>query len=344
MPTRILSMVLTLSLSATASIAADTSLEERARQLLRPLPARFDSDANPITPDKVALGKRLYFDARLSKNHDVSCNSCHDLAKYGVDGLPTSTGHKKQKGDRNAPTVYNAGAHFAQFWDGRAKDLEEQAKGPILNPVEMAMADAASVEAVVASIPGYAPLFAKAFPNQEKPITYDNIAKAIGAFERTLVTPSKVDAFLAGKSAALNAAEKAGLSLFLEVGCITCHNGPGVGGGMYQKLGLVAPFPDLKDEGRAKVTKSEDDRFIFKVPSLRNIEKTGPYLHDGSVAKLETMVTLMGRHQLGRELKPEEVKSLVTFLKALTGPLPKASIAAPKPLPSGKDTPKADPS
>jgi cytochrome c peroxidase len=344
MPTRILSTVLTLSLAASASIAAETSLEERARQLMRPLPARFDSESNPITPGKVALGKLLYFDARLSKNHDVSCNSCHDLAKYGVDAAPTSTGHKKQKGDRNAPTVYNAGAHFAQFWDGRAKDLEEQAKGPVLNPVEMAMADAASVEAVVASIPGYAPLFAKAFPKEEKPITYDNIAKAIGDFERTLVTPSKVDAFLAGKSGALNVQEKAGLSLFLEVGCITCHNGPALGGGMYQKLGLVAPFPNLKDEGRAKVSKSEDDRFVFKVPSLRNIEKTGPYLHDGSVAKLEEVVTLMGRHQLGRELKPEEVKSLVTFLKALTGPLAKASIAPPKPLPSGKNTPKPDPS
>lgn len=335
---------LPLALVASASLAAEPSLEERARLAFKPLPAQLDSQENPITKEKVALGKLLYFDKRLSKNQDVSCNSCHDVKKFGVDGAPTSLGHRKQRGDRNSPTVYNAGIHLAQFWDGRAATLEAQAKGPILNPVEMAMKDAASVEAVVASVPGYAALFKKAFPGEEKPITYDNLAKAVGAYERTLVTPSRFDKYLAGDAAALSASEKAGLQLFMEVGCSTCHNGAALGGGMFQKLGVVAAYPALTDEGRAKVTKQEADRFVFKVPSLRNIEKTGPYLHDGSVKSLEEMVTLMGRYQLGKELDQAQVASLVTFLKALTGELPKAAVAEPRMLPSGKATPKPDPS
>jgi cytochrome c peroxidase len=335
---------LPLALVATASLAAEPSLEERARLAFKPLPARLDSQENPVTKEKVALGQLLYFDKRLSKNQDVSCNSCHDVRKFGVDGAPTSFGHRKQRGDRNSPTVYNAGAHLAQFWDGRAATLEEQAKGPILNPVEMAMKDAASVEAVVASVPGYVALFKKAFPGEEKPITYDNLAKAIGAYERTLVTPSKFDKYLAGATAALSTAEKAGLQLYLEVGCATCHNGAALGGGMYQKLGVVTAYPDLKDEGRVTVTKKDGDRFFFKVPGLRNIEKTGPYLHDGSVKTLEEAVTLMGRYQLGKELDQAQVASLVTFLKALTGELPKAALVEPRMLPSGKTTPKPDPS
>jgi cytochrome c peroxidase len=291
----------------------------------------------------VALGRQLFFEARLSKNHDVSCNSCHDLAKYGVDGTPTSTGHKKQLGGRNAPTVYNAGDHISQFWDGRAATLEDQAKGPVLNPIEMAMKDDASVVAVIESIPGYLPMFKKAFPGEEKPITYDNIAKAIGAFERTLVTPSKFDKFLEGDAKALSDAEKAGLTKFMETGCTACHMGEGIGAGMYQKLGLVKPVPGLKDNGRFDATKKDADKFFFKVPSLRNIEKTGPYLHDGSLKTLEETVAFMGSYQLGKDLKKEEVDSIVTFLKALTGPLPK-DVKAPKALPSGKATPKPDPS
>lgn len=336
--------VLSLALVATAAVAAEPSLEERAKALFKPLPAQLDAQENTITKEKVELGKLLFFDARLSKNHDVSCNSCHDVTKYGVDGEATSTGHRKQKGDRNAPTVYNAGAHISQFWDGRAPSLEEQAKGPVLNPVEMAMKDAAAVEAVVTSIPGYAPLFKKAFPKDAQPITYDNLAKAIGAYERTLVTPSRFDRYLTGDTAALTEPEKVGLKLFLDTGCITCHNGMAVGGGTYQKLGAVAPYPNLKDEGRAKVTKNDTDRFVFKVPSLRNIEKTGPYLHDGSVSTLDEMVASMGQYQLGKKLGQDEVGSLVTFLKTLTGELPKPAIVRPKMLPPGKKTPKPDPS
>lgn len=339
-------MRLTLTAVAVASslsLAAEPSLLEKSKQLFKPLPSQFDSKDNPITKEKVELGRQLYFEKRLSKNQDKSCNSCHLLSKYGVDGEPTSEGHKKQRGDRNSPSVFNAGGHFVQFWDGRAATLEDQAKGPVLNPVEMAMADEASVVKVLKSIPGYAPLFKKAFPANAEPITYDNMAKAIGAFERTLVTPSRFDKFLSGDEKALNDAEKKGLALYLDTGCTACHMGPAFGGEMYQKLGLVKPVVGLKDQGRFAITKKDSDKFFFKVPSLRNVEKTGPYLHDGSKATLEETVAFMGEYQLGKQLKKEEVDSLTAFLKTLTGDVPKAWLQEPKMLAPGKDTPKPDP-
>jgi cytochrome c peroxidase len=306
------------------------------------LPTRFEDAKNPITSEKVELGRMLYFDTRLSKNQDVSCNSCHDLNKFGVDGKPFSTGHKKQLGGRNSPTVYNAGGHILQFWDGRAANLEEQAKGPILNPVEMAMPSAERVVETVKSIPGYVTAFQKAFPGEADPVTYDNLAKAIGAFERQLVTPSRFDKYLAGDENALSEAEKAGLEKFLGQGCQTCHNGPAIGGSL-QKLGLVVPFPS-KDQGRFDVTKNEADRMIFRVPTLRNVTKTGPWFHDGSVKELPTAVKLMAQHQFGKQLSDEDAKSIVTFLDSLTGELPKSYIAKPKLPASGPKTPKPDPS
>ncbi|MBL9039516.1 MAG: cytochrome-c peroxidase [Archangium sp.] len=328
--------------AAGVALAQTPPLEARAKSLFKPLPKQFESKDNPITADKVALGKLLYFDTRLSKSQTISCNSCHDLAKYGVDGEPTSPGHKKQRGGRNSPTVFNAGNHIAQFWDGRAKDLEAQAMGPVLNPIEMALPDAHVVEAVLKSIPGYPPLFAKAFPADKEPVTFANMARAIGAFERTLVTPSRFDAYLAGDAKALTDAEKKGLDTFISVGCVACHVGEGVGGGMYQRLGFAVPVASLKDFGRFDATKVEADKHFFRVPSLRNVEKTAPYLHDGSVKTLDEMVKFMAKYQLNRELKADEVTSIVTFLKSLTGPLPVAAISPPKPLPSGKDTPKPD--
>ncbi len=312
------------------------------RALFAPLPPQFEAKENPITADKITLGRMLYFDKRLSKNQDVACNSCHLLDKYGVDGEPTSTGHKKQKGGRNAPTVYNAGAHLAQFWDGRAPTLEEQAKGPILNPIEMALPSAEAAVKVIASVPGYLPLFQKAFPGEASPITYDNIAKAIGAFERTLATPSRFDKWVKGDDGALTKEELDGLDTFTSVGCAGCHQGAAVGGGMYQKLGLVAAVPNLTDKGRFEVTKAQADLNVFKVPSLRNIARTGPYLHDGSLKSLDDVILFMGRHQLGRALEPIQVSKIATFLQALTGDLPK-DVAAPKLPPSGKNTPKPDP-
>jgi cytochrome c peroxidase len=284
----------------------------------------------------------LYYDARLSKGQDVSCNSCHDLNKYGVDNQPVSDGDKGQKGTRNSNTVYNAAGNFVQFWDGRAPTVEEQAKGPILNPVEMAMPDQKKVLAVLNSMPEYVEAFQKAFPGEKPPVTFDNLAKAIGVFERKLVTVSRWDKFLGGDQAALSDQEKAGLNKFLDAGCQNCHNGVYVGGSMFQKLGLAKPWENANDPGRFAVTKQEADRMVFKVPGLRNVEKTAPYFHDGSIATLEDAVSKMADHQLAKTLNKEEADSIVTFLKALTGELPTEYIKEP-PLPksTGK-TPKPD--
>lgn len=305
------------------------ALQAQAAALFQPLPAAMPSEANPATEAKVSLGRMLYYDPRLSKGGDVSCNSCHGLNTYGVDNAPTSSGFQGQKGGRNSPTTYNAALHVAQFWDGRASDVEAQASGPMLNPVEMAMPDAAAVEAVLRAIPGYVTAFAAAFPGESEPVTLDNAARAIGAFERGLVTPSAFDRFLDGDATALNAQQLAGLQVFLESGCGACHNGVAIGGGMFQKLGLVKPF-ETADVGRAETTKNEADRFFFKVPSLRNIEKTAPYFHDGKVADLDGAVRLMAEHQLGKTLSDTQVAAIRSFLGSLTGTIPAEYIAPPQ--------------
>ena len=312
-------------------------------KVFKVLPARFETDKNPTTEEKVTLGRILYYETRLSKNQDLSCNSCHDLANYGVDNKSFSSGHKGQLGGRNSPTVYNAGNHIAQFWDGRAPTLEEQAKGPILNPVEMAMKSDKSVVATLKSIPDYVKLFKAAFPKDKDPITYDNMAKAIGSFERGLVTPSRFDKYLAGDDKALTDTEKAGFNKFIKLGCPTCHTGVAVGGSVFQKLGLVKEYPGLTDNGRFDATKDEKDKHYFRVPSLRNVEKTFPYFHNGSLKTLEDVVPKMAWHQLGVELKPEEVKIIISFLKSLTGEIPADYIKKPELPASGPTTPKADP-
>jgi len=311
-------------------------------KMFRPLPAAIETASNPITDAKVSLGRMLFFEKRLSKGQDISCNSCHNLASHGVDNQPTSDGHKGQKGNRNSPTVYNAAGHFAQFWDGRAKDVEEQAKGPVLNPVEMAMPSEKHVLAVLNSIPEYQVMFKKSFPEDKNPVSYDNAARAIGAFERKLVTPARWDKFLQGDSAALTDAEKTGFNKFTAVGCQTCHSGMYLGGNMYQKLGAALPYPRQADLGRYAVTRQDADRMMFKVPSLRSIEKTAPYYHDGSVPTLNEAVDSMATHQLGKQLKREEVASIVTFLKSLTGDLPAEYIQPPELPKSTPKTPKPD--
>lgn len=303
-----------LSLSfATCVFAEDDSW----KAIFSPLPKTAESKENPGTPEKIALGKKLFNDTRLSMDKDLSCNSCHNLATYGVDNEPTSIGHKKQRGGRNSPTVYNSALHFLQFWDGRAKDVEEQALGPVLNPVEMAMPKEEVVMERLKADPEMVESFKKAFPGQEDPLNFKNMGRAIGAFERTLITPSRFDTFLEGDVNALTAAEKAGAKKFVETGCVTCHMGSTVGGTMFQKLGLVKPYP-TKDQGRFEATKNEADKMFFKVPSLRNVEKTGPYFHDGSIKTLEEAVHTMGEYQLGRDLSKQDVAEIVTFLKALT--------------------------
>lgn len=304
-----------------------------------PLPEHF---GEPATDAVWQLGRKLYYENRLSKNHDVSCNTCHDLASYGVDGAPTSTGHKQQKGGRNAPTVMNAAGHFLQFWDGRAKDVEKQALGPVLNPIEMALPDEGAALAVLRSMPEYVQDFDTAFPGEG--LTWPNVGKAIGAFERKLVTPSRFDKLLAGDNTALTDDEKRGLNTFVQTGCTACHSGALLGGTTFQKVGVVEPWPSLSDKGRFDVTKNEADQYLFKVPSLRNIAKTGPYFHDGSVAKLDEAVALMAKHQLGRELTKEQLADIVTFLGATTGEVDADLVKKPELPPSTDKTPKPDPS
>jgi len=320
--------LIALGAALPAHAASREDVQARAKAVLGVLPAEATSPDNPITPQKIALGRMLYYDNRLSIDGKVSCNSCHLLGAYGVDNEPTSPGHEGKRGARNSPTVYNAAFQFAEFWDGRAKDVEEQAKGPVLNPVEMGMPDPNYVVKILKGIPGYAPLFRAAFPGEPDPITYDNAARAIGAFERRLVTPSRFDAFLSGQSDALTDAEVAGLSTFLETGCPTCHMTATVGGKMFQKIGLVHPYP-TEDLGRYAVTKNEADKYFFKVPSLRNVAKTAPYFHDGSVKTLPEAVRKMAWHQLGKELSDADVQSIVVFLGSLTGNVDQTYIAIP---------------
>jgi cytochrome c peroxidase len=300
---------------------------------LTPLPSSFPSTTNQSSPKKVALGQMLFFDRRLSVNATIACASCHDLNRYGVDGRPTSIGFDGRAGRRNAPSVYNAAAHVAQFWDGRAPDVEAQALGPIFNPIEMGMKNQRALEQRLAAIPGYVDAFRAAFPDESRPLRAENIARAIAAFERQLTTPSRFDRFLMGEQTALSEDERCGLTNFVSFGCTTCHSGVGIGGASFQKLGLVEEWPNQRDLGRFDVTHDDSDRMRFRVSSLRNIAQTAPYFHDGSVADLARAVRLMARHQLGRELTEEQTRTIVAFLRSLTGSLPAGLALAPQ-LPS----------
>lgn len=296
------------------------------------LPADMRGDAPPATPARIALGRRLYHETVLSNGHDVSCNSCHALNGYGADGRARSFGSHGQLGGRNSPTVYNAAGQVAQFWDGRAATVEEQAKGPILNPVEMGMPAPGAVLDHLRNDASYRAAFRAAFPGEREPVTYDNVGRAIGAFERGLVTPARWDRFLGGDSAAITADERRGAATFVRAGCASCHAGAYVGGQSFRRLGMARAWPALADSGRIRVTGKAADLFVFKVPSLRNVEKTGPYFHDGSVASLDSAIRMMARHQLGIELTAPQVRDIHAWLRTLTGELPAAYIAQP-PLP-----------
>jgi cytochrome c peroxidase len=289
---------------------------------------------------RAELGKKLYFDPRLSKSGFISCNSCHNLSMGGTDNLPTSIGHNWQQGPINSPTVLNSRFNIAQFWDGRAADLQQQAGGPIANPGEMASTHALAVE-VVATIPGYVEAIEEAFGDGE--VTIERLTLAIAEFEKTLVTPnSPFDRWLRGDMAALDEAALTGYELFKSSGCVACHNGPALGGAMFQKVGLLAPYDtDNPARGRAEVTGSASDDMVFKVPTLRNVELTYPYFHDGKVATLNEAVALMGRLQLGREFSDDEIAVLVAFLKSLTGEQPQ--FALPLLPPSSPETPRPTP-
>lgn len=316
--------LLFLSVLAAATTAvlgqSPADLRKKALEVTAPLPAKMPGSDND-TPALVSLGKKLYFEKRLSANNSQSCNSCHqvDGGKSGVDLEPTSPGAFGKRGGRNSPTTLNAGFHLAQFWDGRAADLAAQAKGPILNPGEMAMPNEAAVIEKLSGIGSYKKDFSKAFPDQASPITYDNLAKAIAAFERTLVTHDRFDDFLQGNDKALSASELKGLETYLSVGCTTCHNGPALGGNGFRKVGAVNPYKNLADKGRIEITKEEEDLHVFKVPSLRNVALTAPYFHDGAMKSLNEAVREMAWLQLGQKLSDDQAQSIVTFLRALNG-------------------------
>ncbi len=299
----------------------------KAQKFFAVLPESADNPNNKVTIPKVKLGKILYNDTRLSLEGNISCNSCHNLATYGVDNLPTSPGDAGNNGTRNSPTSFNAAFHFTQFWDGREPDVEAQAGGPILNPVEMNIPSEDFLVKRLSTDKEYQQMFAEAFPGEEKPLTFKNITFAIAAFERELITPSNFDAYLKGDENALSPEEKKGLDTFMKVGCTTCHSGALLGGNMFQKFGLFDDYWKYTkskeiDDGRMMVTKKEADKYLFKVPSLRNIEKTWPYFHDGSVEKLDDAVKIMAKLELNKDLSDKETKEIVTFLTSLTGNVP----------------------
>jgi cytochrome c peroxidase len=293
-----------------------------------------------INAAQAELGKKLYFDARLSKSGFISCNSCHNLSMGGTDNLKTSIGHNWQQGPINAPTVLNSSMNVAQFWDGRAADLKAQAGGPIANPGEMAFTHELAVK-VLETIPQYADEFKRVFGKDK--ITIEEVTQAIAEFEKTLVTPnSRFDKWLKGEKTALNAEELAGYELFKNSGCVACHNGEAVGGTSFQKMGAIEPYKTKNPaEGMKGVTGKEEDRFKFKVPTLRNIELTYPYFHDGEAATLSQAVEIMGQIQLGKKFTAEENAKIVAFLKTLTGDQP--SFALPILPPSTDKTPRPEP-
>ena len=326
-----------------AAKAEDAALLKQAQEIFQPLPKDLAGAESPITKDRVELGHSLFFDPRLTIDGNMSCSSCHQPAFYGTDALPRAIGVKQRPHPRNAPTVLNAGALKIIHWRGDRDSLEDQAAKAATSPITSGQPDEKAVIDRLSRIPGYAPLFRAAFPNEPQPITLQNIAKAISAYERTLLTPSPFDAYLAGDQEALSPAARAGLAKFINTGCVACHHGVGVGGGMYQKFGVVEDYwkatgSDPVDQGRTEVTKDPADLHVFRVASLRNVAMTPPYFHDGSVATLPPAVKVMARVQLGVALGDSDVQEIVAFLEALTGELPATFATAPV-LPSGSVAP-----
>jgi cytochrome c peroxidase len=320
-------IVALLALSAPAAAVA--------AEPIQPVPAAKVKNAG-----MVELGKKLYFDPRLSKSGFISCNSCHNLSMGGTDNLKTSIGHNWQEGPINSPTVLNSSMNLAQFWDGRAKDLKAQAGGPIANPGEMAFTHELAVD-MLNSIPAYKAEFKRVFGKDAANI--DMVTDAIAAFEETLVTPdSRFDKWLKGDKKAISKTELEGYQLFKESGCTACHYGPAVGGNSFQTMGVVAKYDTKnKAEGLGGLTGKDADRMKFKVPTLRNVEMTYPYFHDGEADTLEKAVDIMGKLQLGRTYSADEIAKIVAFLKTLTGKQPDFKL--PILPPSTTDTPKPKP-
>jgi cytochrome c peroxidase/serine/threonine protein kinase len=317
--------------------ASPTMIDTDRLASFAPLPGVV-SPAEPVTRARVELGRRLFADPRLSSSGDVACTSCHPLDRYGADGRKLSRGTQGREPPRNTPSIYNLSGVFALLWDGRQEDLVDQAKEVMLSRTAMGMTPELVAERLRA-LPDYTRRFATAFPGRGEPVTFDNTARALAAYQATLFSRGRWDRFLEGDRSALSDDEQAGFNRFVEVGCVTCHFGPNVGATMFQKVGLVKAWPDTRDRGRYEITHRDDDWMVFRVPPLRNVQKTAPYFHDGSVSNLSTAIRLMARHQLGKELGREDVRLIHAWLTTLTGdtPAPAAPSDTANAMPAARD-------
>lgn len=332
--------------SSSAAPADDQALLKQAQTLFKPLPGDAATAEFPITPERVALGRMLFFDPRISLDGTVSCSKCHQPGLYGTDGLSKPIGVKDRQNPRNAPTVLNAALQFVAHWRGDRKNVEDQATQALVGPPSFGQPNYEAAIAKIKAIPSYSEQFRKAFPGEADAVTQQNWGKAIGAYVRTLVTPAPFDAYLRGDLEALKPAARVGLKKFVDTGCAACHNGVAVGGGMYQKFGLKEDYwnetrSKVIDKGRFDVTKDPADTYVFKVPGLRNVAMTPPYFHDGSVATLPEAVRIMAKVQLGKTLSGADVNDIVAFLESLTGRLPKDFESMPV-LPAASFAPAAD--
>lgn len=328
-----------LSQAAIAEALDTKKLLNDAHASFQPLPS-VSVAKDSLQAVRAELGRRLFFENRVSMDGNVSCSHCHLPDKQGSDGLPKAIGVFGKENPRNAPSVFNAAMNFKQHWRGERESLEEQAEKSLLGGASFGNPDQATAMGKLKAVPAYADAFAKAFPDDKDPINSRNWGIAVAAFEWTLLTPSKFDAFLSGDAKALSPQEQAGLRKFIDTGCATCHNGVGLGGNSFQKFGVAEDYwketgGKTPDKGRADVTKNDDDLYVFKVPSLRNVAKTAPYFHDGSVDDLTKAVKIMGKTQLNKTLSDKEAADIVAFLGSLTGPVP-ANYSAPEPYPDAK--------
>jgi cytochrome c peroxidase len=335
-PVRLLfSFVMVLALAGSAVAGSDDKeLMARANQIFGPLPQSMPSDQNPITPAKVKLGKILYYESRISVDGTVSCAKCHPMSLYAEDGIRKAKGNNCKDNPRNSPTILNAAAQISAHWIGNRTGVEDQAKQALIGPPSFGMPSYEAVEKILRGIKGYVILFQEAFPDEKEPVTVDNFAKAVGAFERTLITPAPFDDFMKGNAGALTEQQKRGLQTLLDTGCMTCHFSPYLGGQMYQKFGILEPYwnytkSEKVDDGRFAVTKNEADKYVFKVPVLRNVAMTPPYFHDGSVDKLDRAIWIMAKIQLGKELSKQQVEDIDAFLNSLTGKMSEDIVTVP---------------
>jgi cytochrome c peroxidase len=318
----------------------EKALLERAQAIFKPLPADASTPERPLKPETVELGRALFFETRLSTDGKGSCGGCHNAYLYGTDALPRSVGVGGKVIPRNAPTVFNTALQFVQHYGGNRADVEEQALKALVSPLAYGNADFAAAERRLRALSAYRPMFEKAFPGEAEPVTAVNFSKAVGAYERTLITPAPFDRYLEGDTAALSPKAKLGLEKFMATGCAGCHSGVTVGGTMFQKFGITADYWTLtgsqeidllkgRDKGKFVDTKDEADAYMFKVQQLRNVAVTPPYFHDGSVAELGDAVRIMAKLQLGRDLGQEDIGDIVAFLESLTGEVPANFSAVP---------------